>query len=81
MRRFSIRLRMHGAIAMVLGLFALVGAIGLLGGRHLAELNTDFMHHSIKEVRNVSDARHNLGEVRRHEKDMVIHMNGVVLVA
>ena len=41
MRRFSIRLRMHGAIAMVLGLFALVGAIGLLGGRHLAELNTD----------------------------------------
>jgi hypothetical protein len=80
MRRFSIRLRMHGAIAMVLGLFALVGAIGLLGGRHLAELNTDFMHHSIKEVRNVSDARHNLGEVRRHEKDMVIHYEDGVAV-
>ncbi len=80
MRRFSIRLRMHGAIAMVLGLFALVGAIGLLGGRHLAELNTDFMHHSIKEVRNVSDALHNLGEVRRHEKDMVIHYEDGVAV-
>jgi methyl-accepting chemotaxis protein len=73
MRRFSIRLRMQGAIAMVLGLFALVGTIGVLGGRHLAELNTDFMHHSIKEVRNVSDALTRLGEVRRHEKDMVIH--------
>ena len=80
MRRFSIRLRMHGAIAMVLGLFTLVGAIGLLGGRHLAELNTDFMHHSIKEVRNVSDALHNLGEVRRHEKDMVIRYEDGVAV-
>ena len=37
MRQFSIRLRMHGAIAMVLGLFALVGVTALLGGRQLAE--------------------------------------------
>ena len=36
-------------------------------------LNHDFMHHSIKEVRNVADALNSLGEVRRHEKDMVIH--------
>ena len=80
MRRFSIRLRMQGAIAMVLGLFALVGTIGLLSGRHLAELNTDFMHHSLKEVRNVADALTKLGEVRRHEKDMVIHYEDGVAV-
>ncbi|MES2716704.1 MAG: methyl-accepting chemotaxis protein [Pseudomonadota bacterium] len=81
MRRFSIRLRMQGAIAMVLGLFAVVGAIGLLGGRHIAALNADFMHHAIKEVRNVGDARHSLGEVRRHEKDMVIqYENGVAVL-
>ena len=80
MRRFSIRLRMQGAIAMVLGLFALVGAIGMLSGRHLAELNTDFMHHSIKEVRNVADALAKLGEVRRHEKDIVIHYEDGVAV-
>jgi len=80
MRRFSIRLRMQGAIAMVLVLFAMVGAIGLLGGRHLADLNTTFMHHSIKEVRNVADALHSLGEVRRHEKDMVIHYEDGVAV-
>jgi hypothetical protein len=80
MRRFSIHLRMLGAIAMVLGLFALVGTIGLLSGRHLAELNTDFMHHSLKEVRNVADALTKLGEVRRHEKDMVIHYEDGVAV-
>lgn len=43
MRGFSIRLRMHGAIAMVLVLFGLVGVTGVLGGRHLAALNADFM--------------------------------------
>ena len=57
MRAFSIRLRMRGAIAMVLALFALVGLTGLLGGRHMASLNDDFMHHSLKEVHNVGDIR------------------------
>jgi methyl-accepting chemotaxis protein len=80
MRGLSIRLRMHGAIVVVLALFALVGATGLLGGRHLTELNTDFMHHSIKEVRNVGEVRHWLGEVRRHEKNMVIHYEDAAAV-
>ena len=81
LRRFSIRLRMRGAVVTVLGLFALVGLSGLLGGSHLAELNTEFMHHSLKEVRNVGDIRHALGEVRTHEKDMVIqYENGVAVL-
>ena len=80
MRRFPIRLRMQGAIAAVLLLFSLVGLTGLLGGRHLAELNTAFMQHSLKEVRNVGHVRHALGEVRRQEKDMVIHYEDGVAV-
>ncbi|OGB00834.1 MAG: chemotaxis protein [Burkholderiales bacterium RIFCSPHIGHO2_12_FULL_69_20] len=81
MRGFSIRLRMHGAIAMVLVLFGLVGVTGVLGGRHLAALNADFMHHAIKELHHLGDARHALGEVRRHEKDMVIHYdNGAAVL-
>ena len=72
LRRFSIRLRMQGAIAMVLALFTLVGAAALLGGRHMASLNDDFMAHSIKEIRNVSATRLALGHVRQHEKNMVI---------
>ena len=78
MRRFSIRLRMQGAIVLVLGLFTLVGAAALLGGRHLAALNTEFMAHSIQQTRAVGDIELALAEVRRHEKDMVIHYeNGV----
>jgi len=80
MRRLSIRWRMHGAIAVVLGLFALVGLTGLLGGRHLASLNDSFMHQSIKKVHLVGDVRVALGEVRRNEKSMVIHYEDGVAV-
>ena len=47
MRRFSIRTRMQGAIAMVLAMFALVGLTGGLGGAHLKHLNEEFMEHTV----------------------------------
>ncbi|TDM09516.1 MAG: methyl-accepting chemotaxis protein [Ideonella sp. MAG2] len=72
MRRFSIRLRMQAAIAMVLALFALVGVTGLLGGNKLADLNHEFIEHSTKEVQNLSDVNVALGRVRVHEKAMII---------
>ncbi len=81
MRNFSIRLRMNGAIAVVLGLFALVGLSGLLGGRHLAQLNEDFSHHAFKEVQDIGNIRSALQAVRRHEKDMVIHYEDAAAVA
>ena len=78
MRRFTIRLRMLGAIGMVLALFGLVGAAGFGGGALLNELNHGFVHHSMHEVRTVAEIRRHLGEVRLHEKNMVIdYENGV----
>ena len=38
------------------------------------------MHHALKEVRDVGNMRHALGEVRRQEKDMVIHYDDGVAV-
>jgi methyl-accepting chemotaxis protein len=73
MRNFTIRLRMNGAIVLVLALFGLVGFTGVLAGQHLSALNKAFMEHSVKEARNVSDIRAALGDIRRHEKDMVIN--------
>jgi methyl-accepting chemotaxis protein len=78
MRRFTIRLRMLGAIGMVLVLFALVGAAGFGGGAVLNTLNHDFVVHSMHEVRTVASIRQHLAEVRLHEKNMVIdYENGV----
>ena len=67
MRSFTIRTRMHGAIAMVLAMFAAIGLTGLAGGKRLASLNEDFMHHSVKEVGHVSAIRQSLAEVRLAE--------------
>jgi methyl-accepting chemotaxis protein len=71
MRRFSIRTRMQGAIAMVLAMFALVGLTGGLGGVHLKHLNEEFMEHTVHEIQNVSKVRLALGELRRHEMEML----------
>ncbi|MFZ2987421.1 MAG: methyl-accepting chemotaxis protein [Ideonella sp.] len=82
MRMFKIRLRMQGAIAMVLALFALVGITGYVGGQRMADLNEGFMSHSVKEVHNTGKIREHLGWVRQHEKDMVIdYEDGVAVLA
>jgi methyl-accepting chemotaxis protein len=80
MRRFSIRLRMNAAIAVVLGMFASIATVGLLGGAHLGHLNTEFMTHSFKEVSTVAALRHVAGTVRLHEKNMVIDYEDGVAV-
>ena len=72
MRRFTIRLRMTGAIIIVMGLFGLVALAAVWGGRNLQELNTSFMTHSVSEVRDLGEVQMNLALVRQHEKNMVI---------
>ncbi len=72
LRSFSIRTRMQGAIAMVLGMFALVGLVGMLGGTRIKALNKDFMEHSIHEIEGLAQVRQHLSMVRVLEKNMVI---------
>jgi methyl-accepting chemotaxis protein len=72
LRGYTIRLRMIGAIAMVLSLFALLGAISLGAGQHLQSLNRHLIEHSMQEGGHMADIRAALGQVRRFEKDMVI---------
>ena len=64
MRQFTIRLRMLGAIAMVLGMFALVGLVGFVGGSRIQSLNVDFMEHSLHETSSVSALRQHLAQPR-----------------
>jgi methyl-accepting chemotaxis protein len=81
LRGFTIRTRMLGAIAVVLGLFALLGGTGLFGGMKLAELNRQFMEHSTKEASNVADIRHRLSGILRHEQAMVIDYENLPAVS
>jgi methyl-accepting chemotaxis protein len=72
MRSFTIRTRMHGAIAMVLAMFAAIGLTGLMGGRHLAALNEDFVAHSLQETTHVGEMRLALAQLRLAEKDSAL---------
>ena len=80
LRGFSIRTRMHGAIAMVLAMFALVGVVGVAGGARIKALNEAFMAHSIHETQLVGTIRHHLSQVRLFEKQMVIDYEDGVAV-
>jgi methyl-accepting chemotaxis protein len=72
MRGFSIRVRMWGAIAAVLGMFAVVGLVGVVGGLRIKALNEAFMAQSLTEIETVSQTRQHLAQVRLLEKQMVI---------
>jgi len=80
LRQFSIRTRMQAAIAMVLGMFALVGLVGLLAGLQIRHLNQAFMEHSIHEMGGTSAIRQHLAQVRLLEKQMVIDYDDGVAV-
>ena len=81
LRSFTIRTRMRGAIAVVLLMFALLSAAALLGGQQLKSLNADFSKHSLAESRTLGRLHKSLGDLRKHEKDMVIDYEDSAAVA
>jgi methyl-accepting chemotaxis protein len=70
--RFTIRTRMRGAVAAVLALFTVVGAVGIGGGLVLRQLNDEFMNHSIEELSAIGKVSEALDAMRLAERDMVI---------
>ena len=72
LRQFSIRLRMLGAIAMVLLMFFLVGLTGGLGGARVMHLNEEFMDHTVHEIRQIASVQLALSDLRRQEMSMAL---------
>jgi len=67
MRSFTIRTRMHGAIAMVLVMFALLALTGLLGGRQLTALHAEGTARTTQDAQQLTAIRQALAEVRQAE--------------
>ncbi|MES2716703.1 MAG: methyl-accepting chemotaxis protein [Pseudomonadota bacterium] len=80
MRRLSIRLRMQGAIAMVLGLLLAVGAAGLHGLRQLDAIGQGFVTGTHANTVRLAELRSALGDVRRFEKDVLINYDNAAEV-
>src|SRR5574343_1369683 len=72
LRRFTIRLRMIGAILMVLALLAAVGGAGLLGMFNIQAKSEAFFEHSVSEAGDLRTLTQSMGDIRRFEKDMIL---------
>jgi methyl-accepting chemotaxis protein len=72
MRRFTIRTRMIGAIGIVLALLTVVGGAGLFGLTRVQTLGDRFAAVTFADSNQLAELRALLGQMRRHEKDMVI---------
>jgi len=72
MRRFSIRVRMLGAIGVVLTLLGIVGSAGLWGMSRQSAISHEFVGHAFQEALTLSRLRVALADMSRFEKDMVI---------
>jgi methyl-accepting chemotaxis protein len=72
MRRFTIRTRMRGAIAVVMVLLATVGGAGLYGMVFTQQALDAFRHHAYEELRSLNHLSQQLSAVRRHENTMVM---------
>jgi methyl-accepting chemotaxis protein len=72
LRRYPIHRRMQGAVLIVLAMFALVGAVGVVGGLRIKALNVEFIEHSMAETAALAAIRQQLAQALVLEKNMVI---------
>ncbi|MFN3888658.1 MAG: methyl-accepting chemotaxis protein [Aquabacterium sp.] len=80
MRRFTIRTRMRGAIAVVMLLLAAVGGAGLYGMVYTQDALDQFRHHAYEEQRSLTLVSQQLAQLRRHESTMLLHAGQAALV-
>jgi methyl-accepting chemotaxis protein len=73
LRQFSIRTRMIGAIGVVLVLLLVVGSVGLFGMSSMRGHTQDFLDSSMARANLITRLVDAMGDVRRHEKDMIIN--------
>lgn len=71
-RRFTIRLRMLGAIMTVLLLLGSLGAAGIYGMSRIAAVGDAFVSQSFASVNQMVNLRGQMGAIRQLEKDAII---------
>ena len=72
MRNFTIRLRMLGAIGVVLVLLVVVGGAGMLGIFRIHQLSNEVIDRSLARVDDIQVLRVTMAKARRIERNMII---------
>ncbi|MBI5258712.1 MAG: HAMP domain-containing protein, partial [Burkholderiales bacterium] len=73
MRQFTIRLRMLGAIGVVMGLLVLVGGAGLFGMFRIQAMSDRVADQTMTVNSHVGALTEHVSNLRRHEKDLIIN--------
>ena len=73
MRRFTIHLRMIGAITIVVTLLVSLGSIGLYGMHRTQAAGQQLAEHSVTISGHLNALSSQIGQLRRHEKDLIIN--------
>jgi len=73
MRIFTIRMRMLGAIGVVLVLLAAFGGVGLWGMSKLSDINQELFERAFQKTLTLSRLQVAMGDLGRHESEMVVH--------
>jgi len=80
MRRFTIRTRMLGAIAVVTLALLAVGGVGLAAQLYARSVNTSFVDKDFAAMTRIAQLRTAMSTLRAHEKDMIIQYENAVEV-
>jgi phosphoglycerate-specific signal transduction histidine kinase len=80
MRRFTIRTRMLGAIAVVAVALLAVGGTGLAAQLYARSVNASFVAQDFASMTRIAQLRTAMSTLRAHEKDMIIQYENAVEV-
>ncbi len=80
-RRFTIRTRMLGTVAMVTIALLAVGGVGLAAQFYARSVNADFVAKDFAAMTHIAQLRTNMAVLRAHEKDMIIQYENAVEVS
>jgi methyl-accepting chemotaxis protein len=81
MRRFTIRFRMLGAIAMVAMALMFIGAIGVAAQLYANSIATDLVTRDVTSLTELARLQQAMGNVRLNEKEMIIQYENSVEAA
>jgi methyl-accepting chemotaxis protein len=73
MRRFTIQLRMLGAIVIVVLLLLVVGGAGMAGMYRIQAMSQGFVNETFSQAVELGELTRYIGELRRYEKDLIIN--------